>query len=60
MDNFSRQAESAPTGFAREVWDFLAHSKKWWLTPIVIVLLLVGMLAVLSSTAAAPFIYSLF
>ncbi len=44
----------------RESWDFLAHNKKWWLLPIVITLLLVGILALVGSGAAAPFIYALF
>jgi Family of unknown function (DUF5989) len=40
--------------------DFLVYNKAWWLTPIVIVLLLVGLLIVLGSTGIAPFIYPLF
>ena len=44
----------------REFWDFLRHNKKWWLTPIILVLLLIGLLAVLGGTTAAPFIYTLF
>jgi hypothetical protein len=51
--------EQSP-GFLAEYWDFLRHNKKWWLTPIVVVLLLFGALMVLSGTAAAPFIYTLF
>lgn len=44
-----------------EFWDFLKVRKKWWLAPIVIVLVLVGLLLVLSEgTAVAPFIYTLF
>ncbi len=43
-----------------EFWSFLAHNKKWWLLPIVIVMLLLGTLILLSSTAATPFIYTLF
>ena len=43
-----------------EFWAFLAQNKKWWLLPIVIVMLLLGVLIFLSSTAAAPFIYTLF
>ena len=43
-----------------EFWDFLKHNKKWWLLPIVIVLLMLGALVMLGSTAAAPFIYTLF
>ena len=41
-------------------WDFLKHNKKWWLTPIILVLLLFGVLLILGGTAAAPFIYTLF
>jgi len=39
---------------------FLKQNKKWWLLPIIIVMLLLGVLIFLSSTAAAPFIYTLF
>ena len=43
-----------------EFWSFLAHNKKWWLLPIVIVMLLLGALIFLSGTAVTPFIYTLF
>lgn len=44
-----------------EFWGFLKHRKKWWLTPIVIMLLLLGVLVVLSEgSAVAPFVYALF
>ena len=39
---------------------FITESKKWWLIPILLVLGLVGLLVVLGSTGAAPFIYTLF
>lgn len=43
------------------IWDFLRVRKKWWLAPIVIVLLLLGLLIVLTQgSAIAPFIYTLF
>ncbi len=57
---FSKQAELAKRGLLAEFADYLRHNKKWWLTPIIIVLLLVGGLVLLSGTAAAPFIYTLF
>jgi hypothetical protein len=45
----------------RELWDFMKIRKKWWLGPIVVVLLLLGTLIVLTQgTALAPFIYTLF
>jgi hypothetical protein len=58
--SFEQQAEEVPLGFFREFWDFLRYNKKWWLTPIILVLLLVGVLAVMGGSAAAPFIYTLF
>ena len=61
MADFEEAAHSRQhTGMAGEFWYFLRHSKKWWLTPIVIVMLLFGLLVFLSGTAAAPFIYTLF
>lgn len=58
--DFAEAAEQESPGFFIELWDFLTHNKKWWLLPIVAVLLLVGALMMLSSTAIAPFIYTLF
>ena len=58
--DLASQAEQQPVGLIREFWDFLKHNKKWWLTPIILVLLLFGVLLILGGTAAAPFIYTLF
>jgi hypothetical protein len=57
---FAQQATEADAGLLAELWDFLVHNKKWWLLPIFVVLGLVGVLVLLSSSAAAPFIYPLF
>ena len=47
--------------FFKEFWDFLKVTKKYWLLPILIVLVLFGALIVLSQgTAVAPFIYTIF
>ncbi len=44
-----------------EIWDFLRVRKKWWLAPILIVLVLFGFLLVFAQTSAlAPLIYTLF
>ena len=44
-----------------EFWQFLRYNKKYWLAPIIVVLVLVGFLLVLAkSSALAPFIYTLF
>ena len=45
----------------KEFFEFLKFRKKWWLTPIVIVLILLGALIVFTEgSALAPFIYALF
>lgn len=45
----------------KDLWGFLNHRKKFWLMPIIIVLLAFGGLIVLTSgSAIAPFIYTLF
>ena len=47
--------------FINDLWGFLKVRKKFWLVPIILVLLIFGALIVLSSgTAIAPFIYTLF
>ena len=44
-----------------ELWDFLRTRKKWWLAPVIIVLLFVGLIIVFAGgSAIAPFIYILF
>ena len=58
--DFEREASEKQQGIVREFLDFLMHNKKWWLTPIILVLLAVMILIVLSGSAAAPFIYTLF
>ena len=58
--DFMRAAEQPQPGVLRESWQWLRHNKKWWLAPILLALLLVGVLVVLSGTAVAPFIYTLF
>jgi hypothetical protein len=45
----------------RELWSFLRIRKKWWLAPVVIILVLLGLVLVLTEgSALAPFIYTLF
>ncbi|MEE8126898.1 MAG: DUF5989 family protein [Nitrospirales bacterium] len=48
-------------GFLGELWDFMRERKKFWLAPIIIMLLLLGGLIILSEgSAVAPFVYTLF
>lgn len=60
--SFKKAAESEPANLLQEIVGLLKHNKKWWLIPILIVLLGVGgLIAVaLVSPGAAPFIYTLF
>jgi len=59
-EDFTHEAEQERIGIVAEFWDFLKHNKKWWLLPILIVILGIGLLIVLGGSAAAPFIYPLF
>ena len=45
----------------RDLWDFMRERKKFWLAPILIILLVFGMLMVLTQgSVVAPFVYTLF
>lgn len=59
-NEFEEMADEAQPSLAAEFIGFLAHNKKWWLLPILLVVGLVGLLAVFAGTGAAPFIYTLF
>ncbi|HNY80797.1 MAG: DUF5989 family protein [Sedimentisphaerales bacterium] len=57
---FKRLAQEQRPSLLAEFWHFLKHNKKWWLLPIVLVLLLLGLIVLLAGTSAAPFIYTIF
>ena len=59
-NDFASQASGERTGLVTEFVDFLKDNKKWWLAPIIISILGLGLLVMLGGTAAAPFIYTLF
>ena len=59
-DEFERMAQQSEPGLLGEFAEFLVQNKKWWLVPILLVLGLFGLLMVLASSGAAPFIYTLF
>ena len=47
--------------FLKDLWGFMKERKKFWLAPIIIILLFLGFLIVFGgSSAVAPFIYTLF
>ena len=59
-DFIARSADRKGGGLVAEFWDFLKDNKKWWLAPIILSILGLGLLVLLGGTAAAPFIYTLF
>ena len=60
MSKFVRRLKSI-LEFLKEFWLFMRVRKKWWLTPLVIVLFLISILIILTEgSALAPFIYTIF
>ena len=57
---FEAEAQHARSTIVGEFFGFLAHNKKWWLLPLVLVLLGLSLVMILGGTAIAPFIYTLF
>jgi len=57
---FEQIARKHRGSLAAEFWHFLRHNKKWWLLPIIITLLVLGLVVLLAGTALGPFIYPLF
>jgi hypothetical protein len=48
-------------GITRELWSYMKVRKKWWLLPLIVVMLMVGALVVLAQgSVLAPFIYAIF
>jgi uncharacterized protein YdaL len=59
-NSFEEASKVKQGSIVAEFYHFLKHNKKFWLIPILIVLLLMGLVIILGGTAAAPFIYTLF
>ena len=57
---FEKAGEEKQPSLVSEFVYLMMNNKKWWLLPILLVLSLLGVLVVLGSTGAAPFIYTLF
>ena len=56
-----RRGSDPLTTLARELFAYMAARKKWWVAPILLVLLVIGGLLVLAQgSAVAPFIYTVF
>jgi hypothetical protein len=60
-NEFEKAAQTAKEGnIFSELWAFLRQNKKWWLLPIIVMFLVLGLLVVLANIGLAPFIYTLF
>jgi len=57
---FERAAAKKDEGLFVEYLRFLSHTKKYWLVPIMAVLLMIGLLVMLGGSTAGAFIYTLF
>ena len=57
---FQQANEGRQASLLSEFFGFLRQNKKYWLVPLLIALLGLGVLILLGGTAAAPFIYTLF
>jgi hypothetical protein len=60
QNEFEKAGQAGNAGLVGEFMAMLKENKKYWLIPIILILLLMGLLIILGSTAAAPFIYTLF
>jgi hypothetical protein len=58
--SFRAQANQKQQGAIAAFVGFVFQNKKWWLTPIILLLVLVSVLILLGGSGVAPFIYSLF
>jgi hypothetical protein len=58
--SFVEAGQERESTLVGEMISLLRHNKKWWLVPILVILLGFGLLLILGSTGAAPFIYTLF
>lgn len=59
-DVFASAGAEARGSFFADYLHFLKRTRKWWLVPLIVILLLFGGLFILASTGGAPFIYALF
>ena len=57
---FEKEAAKKRESFLSEFAQFLMTNKKWWMIPIIAVLVLVGALLIVGGSGVAPFIYTLF
>ena len=57
---FEQAGEEAQQSLLKEFIFFMNENKKWWLSPILILIVFLGMLIMVGGTGLAPFVYTLF
>lgn len=60
LSAFEEAEKEGQPSLMKELWLYIIENKSWWMIPIVLALALVGLLVLLGSTGAAPFIYTIF
>ena len=59
-DAFERAGHDSRQSLTREFLGFLKYHKKWWLLPVLLVLLILGLLVFFGGSGAGPLLYTLF
>lgn len=59
-DDFAAAGKADERGLVSELIAFMKETNSWWMTPLLVVFGLLGVVLVLGATGAAPFIYSIF
>jgi len=59
-NDFEQAGQESEMGLMQEFFQLIKENRKFWLIPLILILLAIGLLIVLGGTAAAPFIYTLF
>ncbi len=59
-EEFESLAQQPPSGLVRDFIDFLRTNKRWWLAPLLVVLVILSVMIMVTNTAVGPFIYVLF
>jgi hypothetical protein len=57
---FAEELQQKKPGMIREMWGLIRDNKKWWLTPVIVMALLLGAFMLLFSSPLSPLIYTLF
>lgn len=60
VDDFEEASQQPTVTLVEEFWQFIKENKAWWMIPILVCLGILGIVIVMASTGAAPFIYTLF